>query len=198
MISLGMFSSVVYCLLDKVKNKCLLSRPERLNSLGAYLDDDILIEGIRSGGEVGDLLNKIASNIQEMNLLKKEMAANVTTYVIFITFATVIAAPFLFGLATQLITIIQEVFSRVDISPGAGAGGMNLAISDNAISLKDFQIFAIASLSITSFFSSIIISTIKKGNIKGGIKYIPAFMISSILLFMIVVKLFSLFVEGFF
>jgi Flp pilus assembly protein TadB len=158
---------------------------------------NLLIEGMRAGGELGDLLNKIAANIQETNLMKKEMAANVTTYIIFITFATVIAAPFLFGMAYQLIIVVQEVFSRVDISPGA-VSGMSINISQGAIDIADFRTFAVLSLLITSFFSAIIISAIKKGNIKGGIKYIPAFMISSVILFFIIVKVFSLFVGGFF
>ncbi|MBW2964737.1 type II secretion system F family protein [Candidatus Woesearchaeota archaeon] len=158
---------------------------------------NILVEGMRAGGELGDLLNKISSNIQETNLLKKEMAANVTTYVIFITFATVFAAPFLFGMAYQLITVIQEVFSRVDISPGA-VSGFPINISQGSLDIRDFQTFAVVSLMITSFFSAIIISAIKKGNVKGGLKYIPAFMISSVVLFFLVVRLFSMFVKGFF
>ncbi len=158
---------------------------------------NILVEGMRAGGELGELLNKISTNIQETTLMKQEMAANVTTYVIFISFATVGAAPFLFGMAYQLISVIQEVFSRVDIAPGA-TSGFPVSISEGVISLVDFQIFAVASLMVTSFFSAIIISTIKKGNVKGGLKYIPMFMASSVLLFFLVVKMFNIFVEGFF
>ncbi|MBW2972432.1 type II secretion system F family protein [Candidatus Woesearchaeota archaeon] len=158
---------------------------------------NLLVEGMRAGGELGDLLNKISGNIQETNLMKKEMAANVTTYVIFISFATLFAAPFLFGMAYQLIIVIQEVFSRIDITPGTAAG-FPIMISKGVISTADFQTFAIISLMITSFFSAIIVSAIKKGNVKGGIKYIPAFMISSVLLFLIVVKVFSMFTGGFF
>lgn len=158
---------------------------------------NLLIEGVRAGGEIGKLLNKIAANIQEMNIMKKEMAANVTTYVIFITFATVLAAPFLFGMAYQLVIVIQEVFSRVNIAPGT-VSGFPIQISKGVISTGDFRTFAIVSLMITSFFSAIIISAIKKGNIKAGLKYIPTFMIASILLFLIVVKMFSFIVGGFF
>jgi len=158
---------------------------------------NLLVEGMRAGGEVGELLNKIAGNIQETNLMKKEMASSVTTYIIFISFATIIAAPFLFGMAYQLIIVIQEVFSKVDIAPGANAG-FPITISKGVISTGDFKVFAVTSLMITSFFSSIIIAAIKKGDIKGGIKYIPMFMISSLLLFFIILKIFSYFVGGLF
>jgi flagellar protein FlaJ len=158
---------------------------------------NLLVEGMRAGGEVGELLNKIAGNIQETNIMKKEMAASVTTYIIFISFATIIAAPFLFGMAYQLIIVIQEVFSRVNITPGTNAG-FPLTISKGVISTTDFKIFAVSSLLITSFFSSIIIAAIKKGDIKGGIKYIPMFMVSSLALFFIILKIFTYFVGGLF
>jgi hypothetical protein len=129
--------------------------------------------------------------------MKKELAANVTTYIIFITFATLIAAPFLFGMAYHLIIVIQEVFSRVDITPGTSAG-MPLTITKGTIATGDFQTFAIVSLLINSLFSAMIISAIKKGNLTAGIRYIPMFMVGSVVLFLIVIKLFSIFTGGFF
>src|SRR3989338_1174040 len=48
-------------------------------------------EGIEAGGEIGELLNRIALDIQQQKSMLKEMSANVTTYVIFISFATVVA-----------------------------------------------------------------------------------------------------------
>ncbi|NQU79176.1 type II secretion system F family protein [Candidatus Woesearchaeota archaeon] len=158
---------------------------------------NLLVEGVRAGGELGDLLNKISTNIQETELIRKEMSANVTSYVIFITFATVVAAPFLFGMAYQLILVIQDVFSKVDFSPGASSG-VSIMITPGVISIDDFRTFAIASLIITSVFSSIIISVIKKGHAKASLKYIPMFAISSIVLFLLVIRLFTAVTGGFF
>ncbi|NIA04150.1 MAG: hypothetical protein GWP09_02250, partial [Nitrospiraceae bacterium] len=53
----------------------------------------LLIEGLNAGGEVGDLLNKIAENITQTKILKKQISASVTTYKIFILFASIIIAP---------------------------------------------------------------------------------------------------------
>ncbi len=158
---------------------------------------NLLVEGMKAGGEIGDLMTKISTNIQETSIMKKEMSANVTTYVIFITFASIVAAPFLFAMAYHLISVIQQIFSKMTISPGAGAG-MPLQISKEVISLSDFNIFVIVSLIITSTFSAMIISTIRKGNIKGGIRYIPTFIIVSIILYMTIVKVMGVFVGGFF
>ena len=52
----------------------------------------LINEGLKAGGEIADLVMKIATDIKDTKIMKKEMAASVITYVIFIGFATVAAA----------------------------------------------------------------------------------------------------------
>lgn len=156
---------------------------------------NLLIEGIESGGEIGELLTRIASNIQESRLMRKEMAANVTTYVIFITFAAVVAAPVLLALSGQLIEIIGGIVSKIDMPT---SGNMMFAITDIAVSSKDFTFFCYTSLAITSFFSSIIVATIKKGTIKEGVKYVPLFIMMSVVFFILANKILSSVLSGMF
>ena len=157
---------------------------------------NLLIEGLRAGGEVGDLLNRISANISESRLMRKEMSANVTTYVIFITFATVIAAPILFALSSQLLNIIGGIITTIDRPAGGAVGGFSTAFTTMAITPEDFKIFAIVMLSITAFFSASIIAIIRKGAIKGGLKYIPSFIIISIILFYIDNSILSVMLGG--
>ncbi len=154
---------------------------------------NLLIEGIEAGGEIGDLLNKIAVDIQESTILKKELAANVTTYVIFITFASILAAPLMFALSGQMLGVIDSLMVDIDVPAGA-AQGINISLSESSISARDFRIFAVLCLFMTSYFSAIIVATIKKGDVKAGFKYIPTFIAVSILLFFI----FSFVLGGFF
>lgn len=156
---------------------------EKYDSIMLKRSINLLVEGIAAGGEIGDLLNKIAIDIQESKIMKKELAANVTTYVIFISFATIIAAPLLFALSSHLLIIINNLMSKLDIPSGVTSFSINL--SGGGMSIRDFRIFAITCLIITSYFSSVIIATIKKGEIKAGIRYIPIFMISTVILFLI-------------
>jgi len=143
-------------------------------------------EGVEAGGEIGDLLNRIAINIQEQKAMLKEMSANVTTYVIFITFATVVAAPFLFALSGVLIEVVQNLGSALGSTSNAAAStGIALSFSGTGISQSDFRIFAIVSLILTSLFSAMMISTIKRGNIKSGVKYIPIFIAISLVLYFV-------------
>lgn len=144
----------------------------------------LLIEGINAGGEMGGLLDKISSNIQEVKIMRKDMAANVSTYVIFIAFTTLLAAPFLFALANQLIIVVKTISGSVTIPKGVGLG-LPISFAGIGITPSDFRLFAIISLLITSLFSAMIIATIKKGSVKGGVKYIPIFMIVTVILFFI-------------
>lgn len=144
---------------------------------------NLMIEGIQAGGEMAELLNKIAINIQELRLMKREMAANVTTYVIFIGFATIIGAPLLFSLSTTLAQIIQTVVGNIDLGSASSSGGMSIAFNANAVDITDFKIFSVLALCITAFFSASIISIIRKGNIREGLKYIPIFIIVTISLY---------------
>ncbi|MBU0666714.1 MAG: type II secretion system F family protein [Nanoarchaeota archaeon] len=156
----------------------------------------LLIEGMRAGGKMADLLTKIAVNIQESKLMKQEMAANIMTYAIFIGFATVVAAPFLFALSTQLLQVVGDIMGSVDLSSNTGSFSMKM--SGDSISIVDFQIFSVIMLIVSGFFSACIVSIIRKGNVKEGVKLIPVFIIVSLILYFIASKLLSSVMGGFF
>ncbi len=149
---------------------------------------NLLLEGVESGGEVGDLLNRIANNMEETRVIRKEMAANVTTYVIFITFATIVAAPFLFGLSTELIVIMQSILGSLDLGNAADAmasSSMAINVSGDAIAVSDYKTFVIMCLVVSAIFSAIIISVIKKGNAKEAIYQIPPFVAVSLIIYLV-------------
>jgi len=155
----------------------------------------LINEGIKSGGEIGMLLTRIASNIQDSRLMKKEMAANVKSYVIFITFAAIIAAPILLALSERLIIIIHDIISKIDMPTSSQSMFM---ISKVAVKIEDFRIFAIVTLLITSLFSALIVATINKGNVQEGMVYIPIYIAVSIVMFWISSNLLGSLLSGIF
>ncbi len=178
--------------------KALEKFASRYDSVTLKRSISMLNEGIEAGGKIGDLINRIATNIQEQRILFKEMSANVTTYVIFIVFATVVAAPFLFALSGVLIEIVQKLGSSLGSTTNVATSiGIPLTFSGTGVTNSDFRIFAVVSLVITSLFSAMLISTIKKGNIKSSIRYIPIFIAVSVFLYIatqgLAQKLFSFF-----
>ena len=156
----------------------------------------LIVEGINAGGELGELLDRIAVNLQDAKALRKEMAANVTSYVMFITFATLVAAPFMYGLAYQLVNITQTIISSQGLA-GHGSS-MGFAVGEGGMAIKDFIIYAITNIVITATSAVCIISTIQKGNIKSGLKNIPIYSAIAIVMFIVSIYGFSTLLSGFF
>ncbi len=77
-----------------------------------------------------------------------------------------------------------------------GGASSSFSISPDAIKLEDYKIFAMLSLSITSFFSAAIISVIRHGNVKEGMKYIPIFIGWSLMLFLLSIRILGVFLGG--
>ena len=174
--------------------RALLDFSEKYDSLLLKRSMNLIIEGMDAGGEMADLLNKISLNFEEIKVMKKDMASSVTTYVIFISFATVVAAPLLFALAAELLTIIQTLTSTLDMSSTSSL----FTISPNAINISDFTIFAYTMLFISSTISAMLVSTISKGNIKDGLKYIPIFIISTLAIYWVGAWFLHMFFGGIF
>jgi len=156
----------------------------------------LLIEGLNAGGEIGELLNRISTNIQESRMIQKEMAASVTTYAIFISIASIAGAPFLLALSSQLLGIIQNIISNITLPETSTA--FAITFSEVGVSPADFKIFAMVTLILTSIISASIVAIIKKGNIKEGLKYYPMFILTALALFYIMESALGLFVGGIF
>ncbi len=160
---------------------------------------NLIVAGINSGGEMADLLNKIASNIKDTELMRKEISANVTTYVIFIGAATIFAAPILFALSTELLIIIKEITSKISIDHSAGLSSLfTFNFSGDSIAVDSFRRFAILILCISSFFSAAIISVIRTGTVKAGLKSVPIFIAVSLILYFFFTAMFASMLGGLF
>lgn len=133
---------------------------------------DIIIEGMKGGGKIVYLIDKVIENINDSQTLKKEMAASVTSYVMFISFIVIVVAPALFALSYQLLIIVNSFASKIGDTAGA-----NLPIKFSNVSIipADFMNFSMIAIGVISSFSSMIISIIRRGDIKGGIKFVPVF-----------------------
>jgi len=171
-------------------SKALLSFADKYKSGVIKRSINLIVEGLKSGGAIADLLNKIALNIQDNRLLRKEMAANVTTYIIFISFATIIGAPFLFGLATVLVSVINNIVGSIKLTTVASSG-LPFSLTRQTISVTDFKVYSIVSLMITSIFSGFIISSIKTGRLIDSWKYILSFIVVGVGLYFLIFNLLS-------
>ncbi|MCF7861387.1 type II secretion system F family protein [Candidatus Woesearchaeota archaeon] len=140
----------------------------------------LISESMRTGSKLSPVLDKIAQDISERNIIRKEINSNVSTYIIFITFAAVLAAPVLYSLGGELINVMIQMFSTLKIPE-------NSIINPDIESFNSniFFIFSIINISITSIISALIVNSIVKGNIKEDIYKVPLFLIVGLSVFFI-------------
>ena len=177
----------------------LLKFSKKYDSRMLHESINLIIAGLKSGGEMAVLLSKISQNIKEASLIKKEIAASVMTYVIFIVSATIIAAPVLFALSTELLTVIKQITSRIHLDNTAGVSGLfSFNFSGDSISIDSFKRFSLLVLVISSSFTAMITSTIRKGTVKDGMRYIPIFIAVSVIIYLIFTTVFGSLLGGIF
>ncbi|MBU5682607.1 MAG: type II secretion system F family protein [Candidatus Aenigmatarchaeota archaeon] len=155
------------------------SKKYKIETLQRFLY--LLEEGIKKGSKISDLLFEISEDLRSRNVLKKELSSIISLYTMFIFFAVSFGMPILFGITTYFVYTIQTLAPK-----GFEAKiPINIPLSFKGIDIdvNFIRNFAILSILITSFFSSMIIGALKEGNEKIGIKYFPIILTISLLLY---------------
>lgn len=167
-------------------DEALLEFADKYESPTLQRSMELIVEGMRGGGEIVYLIDRVIENLNEAELLKKEMAASVTSYVIFITFIVLLVAPGLFALGFQLLTIVSSFGAKVS---GGAASNFPLKLSVGGFDIEMFKQFSMGCLAIISVFSCMILSIISKGSYRDGIKYVPVFLVVSLVNYLLMIKL---------
>lgn len=166
----------------KVGAKTFGGRPIKfaLEDMSSSIKSDILdrtvklvIDGMESGGELAKLMDETANNIRSRQTLRKEIRSNVLMYSMFITFAAVIGAPFLFAISLYFIEMTTKLWAAQDI-PSSSMGFFKM--TGPQVSADEMFFFSVGAIALTTFFGSLIIGLIQHGQEKQGLKYIPFFM----------------------
>ena len=156
---------------------------------------DLIVGEIQSGGKISDIIDRVVLSLKKTKALKDEMNASVVTYMIFISVIVIVISPILFGLAYNLLTVIQKVtnlLASTSQTSGSSLPTMLTNIGKVKVNKDLFIWFSQMALLIISFFASLIVSIIEKGTIKGGVKYVPLFVVSSQIVYYVCLKLMTL------
>lgn len=158
---------------------------EKYNSPVLRRSMDLLKGEIRSGGKITGVIDNLVLNLKKTKALRQEMTAATLTYMIFMAAIVVFIMPALFALSKQLLSIILKFSARLVSSFQSASSVTMFTFSAANIKTENFTTFSIAAITIISVFSSMIISTIEKGDIKGGLKYIPMFLFGALIMYFI-------------
>jgi pilus assembly protein TadC len=156
---------------------------------------DLMISELESGGQISDLIDKIVDNFKETKSLKADISASAVAYTMFIGAIVIFIAPLLFALSFHLLIIILNFVARLSAQTSK-VESIPISFTDVAVDPATFKIFSVVALLIISFFSSLIVSIVEKGNIKGGLKFIPIFMAGSVAFYFVFLKVLTIVFKG--
>lgn len=144
---------------------------------------DLIVSGLKSGGNVAVLLEETAVNMRERNFVEKRAASNVLMYVILISFGISIGAPALFALSSVLVGVMTQILADVPQSET----NLNLPFSITGVSISTtfITIYAVVFLVVVCILSSMLLGLVSKGDEKEGLKYAPIFISVSLVVFFI-------------
>lgn len=159
---------------------------------------NLVVESMSAGGSITELLDRIVANIKETKLLKQEMVATNTNYMIFVSAIVLFVAPLLFALSYQLLIIFGSFSAELGGTMSNTAMNLPLSISELSITPEQFMGFARSALLTIALCSSMIVSMVARGDVKGGAKYMPMYGLVSIIVFALLNLVFTSLFSGMF
>jgi pilus assembly protein TadC len=144
---------------------------------------DLIIQGIRGGGQLVSLLEENATDIRRRQAMTKEIKANTMMYAIFIAFAGCLGAPGLYALSSYLTKTMGELGPDIAMSGEVSSKVSFMQMQGTQISAEFLLQFSIAAILLTTFFGGIILGLIGTGREKEGLKYAPVLTIIALLVF---------------
>ena len=177
----------------------LINSKKRISSEKYKKTIDLIVSGLRSGGELADLLVRTANNLKRQSMVEQKIKSNVMMYVIFIFAAIAFGAPLLFGLSSFLVKVLNEIFVDIEIPADVAAQGFSMPIGnfDSGFISQEFVLmYSIIAIVVTSLMGSLIIGLILKGKEKYGFKYMPLLVALSLIVFFVIRAIVSNLVYG--
>ena len=176
-------------------SRALTELADRYDSLMLRRTVDLVISEAESGGNVSELIDRIVDNLKETRALKEEMSGSAIAYIIFISVIIVLISPLLFALSYHLLLLILNFISKIS-SATQRVSSLPFVFSKTNVHPDDFRTFSIVALFVIALFSSLIVSIVEKGDMKGGLKYIPIYVFGSLTLYFIFMKILGALLGG--
>jgi hypothetical protein len=146
----------------------------------------MISESLRYGGAIADLLNQLSKDLRAQALIQKEISGQMLMYSIFIVFAGLIAAPMLYGLTSQMISITTRVWTGIlaENPNGLPSTGVSfLRPSAPKVTVAEYSNFSLLAIIIITGFAGLIMSAMSNGSIVKGLKYVPVFIVIGLLIY---------------
>ncbi len=173
------------------------SLEDALDALAARFDSKVFTRTISllkqasaTGGELTEVLERTADDVRNTSIARKEIAASLILYEIFVIFASAVGTPFLFAVSQKLVEVFEKIAPRLpsgEVSAGSALGGLgSFQFSGPLITSQDFFYFTIPTMLVTAATSSLIVSVIRTGSRSQALKYFPFIFVGALLVYYLV------------
>ncbi len=149
----------------------------------------MMIESLKYGGAMADLLDQISRDQRAQQIAQKEIAGQMLMYSIFIAFAGLIAAPVLYGLTSQMILVTDTVWKGILAQNPGGlptTGISFLKPSPPKITPAQYHDFSLIAIIAITGFASLIMSSISSGSAIKGLRWLPLFVLGGLGIYLVV------------
>ncbi len=140
-------------------------------------------QSLKSGGKLSKLLETSALDLRRTQEMKKDLASSTRMYIMFVAFVIVIATPLLLGVSIQFLEMISTVQGE-QLSQGS-QGISSVTFLSSELNVKPAFMLNLSYILLTgnAILASLFIGVIGGGKAKMGLRYTPAILISSIIVF---------------
>ncbi|MCX8190030.1 MAG: type II secretion system F family protein [Candidatus Diapherotrites archaeon] len=163
--------------------EALKTLSERIDSENLKQMVPFMIQSLRAGGKIAELLETSAEDMRETQELKKALISGTKMYEMFLLFIVVIMTPLLLSVSVIFLELLSNM--QTDIARDT-SGSFNLGFLSSSISIQPAFMNIAAYLLIfgNSLFAGAFIGVISRGKAKFGLKYFPAiFLVSAVIFF---------------
>ncbi|MFH0955055.1 MAG: type II secretion system F family protein [Candidatus Micrarchaeota archaeon] len=173
-------------------DKALLAMGGRIKSTTFERTVWLIAKGIRSGGQISDLLIQLSDDLREQQAVQGENQAETSMYIMLIFIAAAFGAPILFGVSSFIVSILTKQLANlptIEVPSGAALPSqlnplMQMAQKREIVITPEFVlVFSIAAMFVTAFFAAMTIGVINTGKAKQGWKFMPLIFIIGLFLF---------------
>jgi archaeal flagellar protein FlaJ len=146
---------------------------------------ELIINSIRSGGQLADLLDQTAEDLRDQQIIQKEIAASVLMYVLFIFIAIAMGAPALFAMSSFLVKLLSANMSMIakEMPKDFDTTSMPIKLTGTSINTEFIRTYSLISITISCIMGGMIMGLILKGEEKEGFKFIPIMLFIALALF---------------
>jgi archaeal flagellar protein FlaJ len=154
-----------------------------MTQLCEYINSDVMkktmrliVEGMQSGGDMAELMEKTALDIRKFRSVRREIDSIILNYKLFILAAIALGAPLLYAVSTFLVDIMIAIKGKIAANTvGSTGSALQVGIFKGKLLMTSDAIIFFASISIlvTVFFGCMAVGVMGSGKRMDGLKYFP-------------------------